>query len=298
VLVQAPSGADLQWKPQTEASAALALQSLCREAGVWARVLRIQRWQPSAAEEWATDPEELRSAFSRAVRGNDAALIVLFAQPGPSPRITAHEFCRAVIVRQDSSRNPDVEGVRMLNAMAIAMGLQRSQDDLRLFSAAEQSLLARNSRLAYRKGLAHFGEDQLQVVRSTLAARFSGPAIQVSAIVESYLGGLLSLEGEYRAASAAYHRALAIDPDFSAALFGLGVEASREGSADKAAKYFYRVQALDPDFKDVYSWLSETVAITGDFAGAEVAARQAIARQPASARAHLIHGVALSRLPG
>jgi tetratricopeptide (TPR) repeat protein len=82
-------------------------------------------------------------------------------------------------------------------------------------------------------------------------------------------------------------RALAIDPEFDLALFGLGVAKSRLGKHEEAAQHYTAALRLKPDYSEASYNLAGTLATLGRRADAQRQLEDALLAKPAFAEAHV-----------
>jgi tetratricopeptide (TPR) repeat protein len=106
-----------------------------------------------------------------------------------------------------------------------------------------------------------------------------------SPAVQEFLAQVLTANGDYDAARAAYASALASDPGLHAALIGLIQVDLKQGKADAAVEKINTVLAADP--KDVRArlWLANVQETKGDHASALANYQQVVANDPKNTQA-------------
>lgn len=102
----------------------------------------------------------------------------------------------------------------------------------------------------------------------------------------TFLGRTLAAQGRHGEATEAFRRALAIRPNYGAALVGLAISLQAMGQSDQALEYMRLAVRLNPDHPMGYNQLGLFLLDRGDLDGAEENLRASLRLDPTLADSH------------
>jgi tetratricopeptide (TPR) repeat protein len=109
------------------------------------------------------------------------------------------------------------------------------------------------------------------------------------------LGRVLSGQGRFGEAEAAYRKAIELKPAYAEAFSNLGNALARQGRPGEAEAAYRKAIALKPELAEPHNNLGNTLSRQGRIGEAEAAYRKAIALKPDFAEAHIGLGTSLMR---